>query len=199
MVEMNDKKRIVVASGNAHKLKEIAEIFPAYEIVSQKSAGFFGEVEETGDTFAENAKIKAEAVAKALGVPALADDSGLCVESLGGAPGVHSARYAGEHGNDAANRALLLRNLEGVENRNAYFQSAIALVYPDGKCVLAEGRTYGHILERETGDSGFGYDCLFFSDDLNKSFGEASAEEKNGVSHRYRALKKLYEMLNGEL
>jgi XTP/dITP diphosphohydrolase len=199
MFEMNDKKRIVVASGNAHKLKEIAEIFPSYEIVSQKSAGFVGEAEETGDTFAENAKIKAEAVARALGVPALADDSGLCVEALDGLPGVHSARYAGEHGNDRANRALLLKNMQGKTNRKAYFQSAIALVYPDGKCVLSEGRTYGHILEEETGDNGFGYDCLFFSDDLQKSFGLASAEEKNGVSHRYRALKKLYEMLNGEL
>ncbi len=186
-----EKKRLVVASGNAHKLKEIAEIFTEFEVVSQKAMGFLEEVEETGKTFSENAVIKAEAAAKALGIPVLADDSGLCVETLGGAPGVYSARYAGGHGDDKANRALLLKNLEGSTERSAYFACAVAFVYPDGRKILAEGRTYGNILWQEEGMGGFGYDCLFESVDLKKSFAVATAEEKNSVSHRFRALQAL--------
>lgn len=185
------KEKLVVASGNAHKLKEIAEIFPDFEIVSQKQMGFDEEVEETGTTFAENALIKARAAANALGCIALADDSGLCVDALGGAPGVYSARYSGAHGNDKANRALLLKNLEGVTNRRANFTCALALVEPNGKELVVEGKTYGQILTEEKGDGGFGYDPLFESDDLQKSFGLATSEEKNSVSHRFRALQKL--------
>ena len=185
------KEKLVVASGNAHKLKEIAEIFPDFEIVSQKQMGFDEEVEETGTTFAENALIKARAAANALGCIALADDSGLCVDALGGAPGVYSARYSGAHGNDKANRALLLKNLEGATNRNANFTCALALVEPNGKELVVEGKTHGKILTEEKGDGGFGYDSLFESDDLQKSFGLATSEEKNSVSHRFRALQKL--------
>ena len=199
MAAKEEKKRLVVATGNVNKLREIAEIFPHYEVISAKQAGFEGEVEETGETFAENSRLKAEAVARALGCIALADDSGLCVEALGGAPGVYSARYAGGHGDDRANRLLLLKNMEDERNRRAYFQSAIALVYPDGKCLIAEGRTYGNILYEETGENGFGYGCVFESEDLGKSFGVASAEEKNAVSHRFRALQKLSEMLKDGL
>ena len=186
-----EKMRLVVASGNAHKLREIAEIFTDFEVVSQKQMGFDGDVEETGKTFAENALIKARAACDALGVMALADDSGLCVDALNGAPGVYSARYCGYHGNDAENRAVLLKTMQGVQNRSAHFTSAIALVYPDGRELTAEGCTYGKILESEQGEGGFGYDCLFFSDDLQKSFGVASAEEKNAVSHRFRALQAM--------
>jgi XTP/dITP diphosphohydrolase len=189
------KEKLVVASGNAHKLREIAQIFTQYEVVSQKEAGFDEDVEETGTTFEENALIKARAASKALGVVALADDSGICVEALDGAPGVYSARYCGWHADDKSNRDLLLKNLAGKENRKAYFESAIALVYPDGRELVAHGRTYGSILYAEDGDGGFGYDCLFFSDDLQKSFGRASAEEKNSVSHRYRGLTALKAML----
>lgn len=185
------KIRLVVASGNAHKLREIAEIFTDFDVVSQKEMGFDGDVEETGETFAENALIKARAACEALGCMALADDSGLCVDALGGAPGVYSARYCGHHGNDAENRAVLLKNLQGVKNRSAHFTSAIALVYPDGRELTAEGHTYGRILEEEIGDGAFGYDCLFYSDDLGKTFGLASSEEKNGVSHRFRALQAM--------
>ncbi len=185
------KKQLVVATGNAHKLREIAEIFTDFEVVSQKQMGFLDEVEETGTTFAENALIKARAAAKALGCIALADDSGICVDALGGAPGVYSARYAGEHGSDKANRDLLLKNMENVTDRTAYFVSAIALVYPDGKELVAEGRTYGKVLHEEQGDGGFGYDCIFESDDLKKSFGLATAEEKNAVSHRFRGLQAM--------
>ena len=199
MAAKEEKKRLVVATGNVNKLREIAEIFPHYEVISAKQAGFEGEVEETGETFAENSRLKAEAVARALGCIALADDSGLCVEALGGAPVVYSARYAGGHGDDRANRLLLVKNMEDERHRRAYFQSAIALVYPDGKCLIAEGRTYGNILYEETGENGFGYDCVFESEDLGKSFGVASAEEKNAVSHRFRALQKLSEMLKDGL
>lgn len=190
-MQRNEKMRLVVASGNKHKLREIAEIFTDFEVVSQKDMGFDEDVEETGMTFAENALIKARAACAALGCMALADDSGLCVDALDGAPGVFSARYCGYHGSDAENRAVLMRNMQGVENRNAHFTSSIALVYPDGRELIAEGHTYGKILLQETGDGGFGYDCLFFSDDLQKSFGEATPEEKNGVSHRFRALQAM--------
>ncbi len=186
-----EKQRLVVASGNAHKLREIAEIFTEFEVVSQKQMGFDVDVEETGESFMENALIKANAAAKALGLPALADDSGLCVDALDGAPGVYSARYSGGHGNDKANRALLLKNLEGKTDRRAHFTSALALVYPDGRQITAEGYTYGNILYEEQGEGGFGYDCLFKSEDLQKSFGLATAEEKNSVSHRGRALQLL--------
>ena len=185
--------KMVAATGNAHKLKEIRSVFAGKEILSEREAGFFGEVEETGETFLENALIKARAVCKATGLAALADDSGLCVEALGGAPGVRSARYSG--GGDAENRALLLKNLAGVQDRRAHVCCAVALVFPDGREVTAEGRTEGHILEGERGENGFGYDSLFFSDDLQKSFAEADEAEKNAVSHRGRALRALEEKL----
>ena len=185
------KEILVVATGNAHKLQEIAQIFPQFTVISQKQAGFDEEVEETGKTFLENAFIKARAAANALNCPVLADDSGLCVDALGGEPGVYSARYSGQHGNDAANRAKLLQELQGKTDRKAHFSCAVALVYPDGKEYAAEGNTYGEILTQEDGDGGFGYDPLFYSVDLQKSFGKATAQEKNGVSHRYRALQAL--------
>lgn len=191
---MSTQRRLVVASGNAHKIREIAEIFTEFEVVSQKEAGFDEDVEETGKTFAENALIKARAACKALGCITLADDSGLCVEALDGAPGIYSARYCGRHGADAENRAVLLKNMQGKTDRRAYFNSALALVYPDGRELIAEGQTYGEILEKEDGTGGFGYDPLFFSDDLQKSFGKATAEEKNSVSHRFRALQKMREL-----
>lgn len=178
--------KIVVASGNEGKIAEIKSIFTGVEIVSMHEMGFDGEIEETGKSFKENAKIKAEAVAKALNLPALSDDSGLCVESLHGAPGIYSARFSGE--GDAANRALLLKRLENVVHRKAYFESAVCLCLPNGKTYFGQGRTYGKILHEEIGANGFGYDCLFYSDDLKKSFGLATEEEKNSVSHRYRAL-----------
>ena len=191
---MNVQMKVVAATGNRHKLKEFREIFPDWDIVSEKEAGFSGEVEETGESFLENALLKARAVCRATGQPALADDSGIVVDALGGAPGVHSARYSG--GDDADNRALLLQNMQNAANRDAHFTSAIALVFPDGREVTAEGSTFGTILREERGSSGFGYDCLFYSSDLKKSFGEATDEEKNSVSHRGRALAALREKLS---
>lgn len=192
---------LVVATGNKHKLQEIQAIFKDVRVVSAREAGYLGDPEETGATFEENAIIKARAAAEALNLPALADDSGLCVSSLGGAPGIYSARYAGGHGDDKKNREKLLAELGDEKNRAAYFRSAAALCFPQsmgGKTVTATGDTHGRILTREEGENGFGYDCLFYSDDLCKSFGVASAEEKNAVSHRFRALTALKEKLKSE-
>ena len=192
---------LIVATGNKHKLQEIQAIFKDVRVVSAREAGYTGDPEETGATFEENAIIKARAAAEALNLPALADDSGLCVAALGGAPGIYSARYAGGHGDDKKNREKLLAELGDEKNRAAYFRSAAALCFPQsmgGKTVTATGDTHGRILTREEGENGFGYDCLFYSDDLCKSFGVASAEEKNAVSHRFRALTALKEKLKSE-
>ena len=197
-MQQNEKIRLVVATGNKNKLREIAEIFTEFEVCSQKQMGFDEDVEETGLTFSENALIKAREAAKALGEIVLADDSGLCVDALDGAPGVFSARYCGYHGDDEKNRKVLLENMKDIKNRKAHFTSAIALVFPDGKELVTEGHTYGEILYEETGDGGFGYDCLFFSEDLQKSFGVATAEEKNRVSHRFRGLQAMLKLWQGQ-
>lgn len=194
-------EKIVVASGNRGKIREIKEIFRNYDVISMREAGFDREIDETGSTFEENAVIKARAVSEALGCIALADDSGLCVDALGGAPGVFSARYAGGHGDDGANNALLLENMSSVpdEKRGAYFESCVALCLKDGTVVTASGRTYGRILRAPDGEGGFGYDPVFFSSELGKSFGRASAEEKNAVSHRAKALAALAQKIGGIL
>lgn len=181
--------KIAVATGNKGKLREIREIFTEAEIISMQELGFDGEIEETGKNFRANAMIKAKAIAEKYDMPTLADDSGLCVEALHGAPGIYSARFSGE--GEAANRKLLLKRLENVTDRRAYFESAVCLYMPDGHTYFGEGRTYGRILYEEIGGNGFGYDCLFYSDDLKKSFGLATEEEKNSVSHRFRALEDL--------
>lgn len=178
--------KIVVASANKHKIDEIKSIFTGVEIVSMQELGFDEDIEETGSTFKENAKIKAEAVAKRFNLPTLADDSGLCVESLHGAPGIYSARFSGE--GEAENRKLLLKRMEHVTDRKAHFECAVCLCFPNGKTIFGVGRTRGKILQEEIGANGFGYDPLFYSLDLKKSFGLATNEEKNSVSHRYRAL-----------
>ena len=188
---------LILASRNKKKIREMETIlagyFPGIHILSLDDIGYVGDIEENGETYEENALIKAHTAVKAgkHQYPAIADDSGLSVDALNGAPGVYSARYCGYHGSDEENRKLLLKNMEGITNRKAHFTSAIALVYPDGRELLAEGHTYGEILHEETGNGGFGYDCLFFNEDLQKSFGVATAEEKNKVSHRFRALQKL--------
>ncbi len=186
---MNMKKlpeSIVVASGNRHKIEEIKAIFKGVKLVSMSEAGFTGDIDENGKTFKENAYIKAKAVYDAVKLPVLADDSGLCVDALDGAPGVYSARFSG--GTSADNRALLLRRLEGIPNRRARFTCAVCYISQDGKAIFGEGCTEGRILFEEIGEKGFGYDSLFYSADLEKSFGEATEVEKNSVSHRYRAL-----------
>ncbi len=186
------KPPLVVASGNEHKLRELQTIFgDYYTVVSMKTAGFTGEIDETADTFAGNAAIKAEAVCEATGLPTLADDSGLTVDVLDGEPGVLSARYAGVHGDDAANNALLLRRMNGKTVRTAAFVSAIALKLPGRETLVAEGVCPGVLLEEERGSGGFGYDPLFLYEPLGKTFAEMSEEEKNQVSHRARACEKM--------
>lgn len=185
-------EKLIVASNNKGKIKEIKEILKdVYEIVPMGEAGFNEEIEENGSTFFENALIKAKAVSEALGVNALADDSGLCVDALGGAPGIYSARFSGVHGDDSANRKKLLSELKKLKNpdeRKARFVSSVVLYKRDGEVVSGMGETHGIIAFKEEGENGFGYDSLFVSDDLGKSFGLATAEEKNAVSHRKRAL-----------
>ncbi len=190
------EKILVAATGNEHKLKEIREILKDFTVISAREAGFFEEVEETGKTFLENAFLKARAVASKTGLAALADDSGLSVDALSGAPGIYSARYSG--GDSAENRKLLLQNMKGKADRNAHFECAIALVYPDGREYSSVGKTFGAITEEERGANGFGYDSLFFSSDLQMTFAEATDEQKNSVSHRGRALQGLLETLKGE-
>ena len=188
--------KIVFASHNKGKIKEVKAILPEYEILSLADIGFYSDIEETGTTFEENSYIKAKAVYDFCHLPSLADDSGLCVEALDGAPGVYSARYAGEDGNDAKNRKLLLKNMQGVTNRRAKFVTAATFIDESGKVTQALGETHGNILFEETGTNGFGYDSLFLSDDLGKSFGLATEQEKDGVSHRARAMRNLFEKLN---
>ncbi len=191
------KERIVLASGNKHKIKEIQQMLPDYEIVGYKDLGFDFEIEEDGKTFYENALIKAKTVSEKLSLPALADDSGICVDALNGEPGIYSARYAGD-GIDENNNKLLLKNMQGKTDRKAKFVCCMVYYRPDGKIVTATGETHGEIMDKCYGENGFGYDPLFFSHDLNKCLGIASDAEKNTISHRFRAIegikKKLQEL-----
>ena len=190
------KPVLLAATGNAHKLKELQHIFQDYyDILPMSAAGFTEEIEENGDTFAANAVIKAEAVCEATGLPAIADDSGLMVNALGGEPGVYSARYAGEHGNDEANNDKLLAKLEGVEDRSANFCCALALKIPGREPVIAEGKCPGVILHERRGTGGFGYDPLFYCEILGKTFAEVNETEKNTVSHRARACEAMKEKM----
>lgn len=177
--------KLYVATHNQHKIREISEILAGWEILSDDPQG----VEETEETFIGNALIKVRAIAaRHRGDWSMADDSGLEVKALGGAPGVRSARYAGEPTNTAANNELLLENLEGVTDRTANFTCAIALVAPDGTERLVEGKVFGRIAEKPSGAAGFGYDPLFVPDGFDRSFAELSSAEKNAISHRGRAL-----------
>ncbi len=191
-------KKIVLASNNKHKIKEFKEML-GVEILTLNDIGYLEEIEETGTTFLENALIKASTISaylklKGLDYDVLADDSGTCCESLNGAPGIYSARYAGGHDNAKANRCKLIEDLKGKDNK-AYFNCTIVLYHIDGTYEYKEGRTYGRIIDEERGDTSFGYDCIFLSEDLGKTFGETSSEEKNSVSHRARALEQIKELL----
>lgn len=187
-------KEIVLASGNKGKIAEFNAMLAPVSVISPKDLGLDFDVEETGKTFFENALIKARALYELCGKPTIADDSGLCVDALDGEPGVYSARYSG--GSDADNVAKLLKTLEGKTDRKAHFTSCI--VYYDGeRTVDAYGHTYGEIALAPEGDNGFGYDPVFVSDDLKKSFGVADEIEKNSVSHRARALAELKIKLAG--
>ena len=185
--------QIFVATHNAHKLREIGEILPGFAVCSEDP-----DVEETAPDFAGNALIKARAIAAAhKGCWVMADDSGLEVHALGGEPGVRSARYAGEPTSTPANNALLLKNLEGATDRRAHFTCCVALIDPQGVEHVVEGRCYGTIAREASGAGGFGYDPLFVPDGYVKSFAELTADEKNAISHRGRALAEVKRLLGG--
>ena len=190
--------KLILATGNKGKVREFKEILEplGYEILSQGELGLDLNVEETGETFEENAFLKADAVLKATGHAAVADDSGLCVEALGGAPGVHSARYGGGKAwTDKQKYEYLLDQMKGVDDRRAKFVSCIVCLFPNGERIAVRGECPGRILETPAGDAGFGYDPVFAPEGYDKSFGELGQEVKNTLSHRARALAVLRERL----
>ncbi len=194
--------KILIASRNRGKIRELDRLLSAYitgtkiELLSLDDVGFEGEIEENGTSFQENALIKARAGAEFSGLVTVADDSGLAVDALGGAPGIYSARYAGEGHDDEANNRLLLENLRGVADRSAAYVCAMACVFPDssplaGDPLVTVGTVKGEILCSPRGEGGFGYDPLFWFDPYGKTFAEIDQDEKNAVSHRGEAVKQL--------
>ena len=191
--------RLIVASNNKNKLREFAAILGhLYEVVSMKDAGYDADIEENGTTFEENALIKAQYVMDRSGCAAIADDSGLEVDALGGAPGVYSARYCGRHGDDEANNDLLLKNLKDVPApRTGRYVAAIALVRPGHAPIVRRGTCDGEILFERRGTGGFGYDPLFQCE-TGETFAEVSMETKNAISHRKRGITAVLEALREE-
>ena len=188
-------KTVVCASANAHKLEEIRAMLPSdIELLSSADVGFNEDVEETGDTFEENAELKAEALYNFTGKPCFADDSGLEVKALKKQPGVKSARYAGEPVNHQKNTELLLKNLEGKSDRSARFVTLICLKTAD-KTLFFEGEIKGSIADAPRGDKGFGYDPVFIPEGETRTFAEMTSEEKNAISHRKQAVSKLLDFL----
>ena len=184
--------RFVLASNNAKKLNELRAILSSMgmDVISQREAGCDFEVDETGTTFAENSLLKARAAAEATGLPAIADDSGLCVDALSGAPGVFSARYGGEINKTDVDRYMfLLKNMENEEQRSARFVSCVTAVFPNGDVLSAEGTCEGSILRAPVGEGGFGYDPIFLPTGFDRSMAELSAGEKDDISHRGNALR----------
>ena len=190
-------EKFVLATHNANKLKEMSGILSklGVQVVSPADLGIAVDVEETGTTFAENAMLKARAICAAAGLPAIADDSGLCVDALNGGPGVYSARYGGEELDDRKRRLLLLRNLRGQTTRAAHFTCAVACAFPDGDTLTAEGRCDGAIAFAPLGEGGFGYDPVFLIPEKGKTFGQIGPEEKSKISHRGKALAAFTEKL----
>lgn len=193
--------KFVLASHNPGKLAEMQAILSSLgvDVVSPEALGLSVAVEETGGTFAENAMLKARAYCQAAGLPAIADDSGLCVDALNGGPGVYSARYGGDGLDDRGRCMLLLSNMRGQTTRAAHFSCAIACAFPDGGTLTAEGRCDGAIAFAPLGDGGFGYDPLFLLTEKGKTFAQLSAEEKSAVSHRGKALAQFAEALKARL
>ena len=181
--------KIIAATKNKNKRREFGEILKGFEIISQEEAGVDIDVEETGTTFEENSMLKAKAIFEATGITAIADDSGLCVDALGGEPGIYSARYGGEGLDDKGRTALLLKNMENVpdEKRSARFVCVITLVGNEG-IITARGECEGKIDYSPKGENGFGYDPVFFVEQFGKTMAEVSPEEKNAISHRGKAL-----------
>lgn len=190
--------KFIAATNNQNKIREFKEILSplGIEILSMKEAGFQSDPEETGITFEENALIKARALTELSNMPALADDSGLEVDALGGAPGIYSARYACGSDIDRINK--LLENMKDKTNRAAQFTSCVAVCFPNGNTVTATGICRGYITKKPVGNGGFGYDPIFYVEQFKKTYAELTAEEKNSVSHRGNSLKLLKEKLGNE-
>jgi XTP/dITP diphosphohydrolase len=184
---------VVIATRNKGKVEEIRELLIGYDVEIKTLNDFesIPEVIESGKTFEENARLKASFTANALGLPAIADDSGLVVDALNGAPGVYSARYAGDKATDEENNQKLLKALKGIKERNARFEAAVAIALPEGKSLTYAGKVEGVILEAPDGNMGFGYDPLFFYPPFSKTFARMTNEEKNKISHRGMAVRKL--------
>lgn len=204
LTSLDPERTVVVATGNLHKLEEISAMLgprlPGMRFVALGQLGDFPEPDENGATFRDNALIKAEAAVAETGLAAIADDSGLAVDVLDGAPGVHSARYCGRHGDDAANNDLLLKNLADVpdDQRTARFVSVIALVSRSGLVTIGQGACEGTVGHVGRGDHGFGYDPLFLpADTPGRTMAELLPEEKNAISHRFHALQDLLGQLDG--
>ncbi len=196
---MNRDKKIIFATNNPHKLKEIKEILgDGFDIVSLKELGFSGDIPETGKTLLENASQKSHFIYDKYGGDCFADDTGLEVDALNGEPGVYSARYAGENCSYSDNVNKLLKEMEGKSDRRARFKTVISLILDD-KEYFFEGTVEGKITEQPRGDSGFGYDPVFMPEGYNITFAEMSPEEKNKISHRGKAVKKLVEFLKNQL
>ena len=193
--------KFVLASKNPHKLTELQRILGDMnvEVVLESDVGVDIDVEETGETFEENSLLKAKAVMEATGLPAIADDSGLCVNALAGGPGVYSARYGGEGLSDAERYQLVLNALKGQIDRGAKFVSVVTACFPNGDVLVARGECPGTIAYAPQGENGFGYDPVFFVPPLRKTFAQMTAEEKNSISHRGKALEKFKEELEGYL
>jgi XTP/dITP diphosphohydrolase len=188
-------KRIVFATNNAHKLSEVKAVLgDGYELVTLREVGITEDIPETGATLDENASIKARYVYERTGLDCFADDTGLEVDALGGAPGVYSARYAGENNDSEANMQKLLENLTGKSDRRAQFRTVIALII-NGEEKLFDGVVKGVITTEKRGDSGFGYDPIFVPEGYSESFAQMSGEMKNSISHRFRATKQLSDYL----
>ncbi len=192
--------KLIIASNNKNKIREIKEILKDdfEEILSMSEAKIDHETVEDGASFRENALKKARELSQISGIAAIADDSGLCVDALGGEPGIFSARFCGVHGDDDANNNLLLEKMQGKANRAAHYTCAIALCYPDGRELCTEGYMNGEILTEPRGNGGFGYDPLVLLPELSKTVAELTADEKNGISHRAEALQKLKKILADE-
>ena len=193
--------KLVLASKNKKKLAEMNAILSqlGVEVCSEAEAGVDVDVEETGDTFEANSLLKARAVMEASGLPAVADDSGLCVDCLGGAPGVYSARYGGGDLDDVSRYRLLLENMRGQLVRTAKFVSVITCCFPNGDVLSARGECPGVIAGAAAGEGGFGYDPVFFVPELGKTFAQLTAQEKNAISHRGKALAAFQEKLKAYL
>lgn len=193
--------KFVLASQNVGKLAELQDILQGQtiEVCLQSQVGVNLSPEEDGTTFAENALIKAKAVSEASGLPAIADDSGLCVDSLGGGPGVYSARYGGDGLTDQGRYQLLLKNMQGQGNRACRFVSAICCYFPDGTTLTAEGTCEGKLAFAPVGEGGFGYDPIFFLPEYKRTMAELTSEEKNAISHRGKALEVLSKLLEDYL